>query len=61
MIIHTDTLLQIMGMKGEGYIDDNIWVAKSHHPIIFPNAKQYRSNKTFLCVRHPLDVFPSYA
>ena len=56
------TWLQMMGLKGEGYCDDNIWVCKSHHPLLMPvKAPVFTANKTFICVRNPLDVFPSYA
>merc|ERR1711957_264797 len=50
-----------MGMKGEGIIDDSIWVSKTHHPLNFPMTSIFTSNKTFMVVRNPLDVFPSYA
>ena len=61
MTIHTATSLQIMGMKGESYQDDNSWVVKTHHPLLVPGSSPFRANKTFVCVRNPLDVFPSYA
>ena len=62
MPLHTATSLQIMGMKGEGYIDENVWVIKSHHPMtVMPNQSTFSATKTFVCVRNPLDVFPSYA
>ena len=61
MPLHTAISLQIMGLKGEGHIDDRIWVAKTHHPLIVRGSSQFRANKTFVCVRNPLDVFPSYA
>lgn len=50
-----------MGLKGESHIDDSVWIAKSHHPFSIKQAVPLPSNKTFVCVRHPLDVFPSYA
>ena len=58
--IHTSTSLQIMGLKGESHSDDSVWVAKSHHPFNIQGAVPNTVNKTFICVRHPLDVFPSY-
>ena len=61
MPMHTATAIQIMGMKGEGHIDNSIWVAKSHLPIVVPGSTPFLANKTFVCVRNPLDVFPSYA
>ena len=57
----TGTSLQILGMKGEGYADDNIWITKAHHPMYIPMATSFKSNRIFQCVRNPLDVFPSYA
>ena len=50
-----------MGMKGEVVYDDSIWVVKSHYPLVVPNCGSFRANKTFICVRNPLDVLPSYA
>jgi hypothetical protein len=41
--------------------DDRVWVVKTHHPFLIPNTVQYFSNKTLLCVRSPMDVFPSFA
>lgn len=61
MPLDTATSLQIMGMRGEGHIGDSAWVVKSHHPLVIPNSRVFKSNKTFICVRNPLDVFPSYA
>ena len=50
-----------MGMKGEGVDDDKIWVCKTHHPLVMYQSSQFSANKTFMVVRNPLDVFPSYA
>lgn len=50
-----------MGLKGESHIDDSVWVAKSHHPFDIKLAVPMSTKKTFICVRHPLDVLPSYA
>ena len=50
-----------MGMKGEGCIDNSVWVVKSHHPLVYYMATKFTANKTFMVVRNPLDVFPSYA
>ena len=60
--MHSATSLQIMGLKGEGHsTDDNCWIVKSHHPFDIKLSEQNTVSKTFICVRHPLDVFPSYA
>ena len=50
-----------MGLKGESHIDDSVWIAKSHHPFYIKQVRELPSNKTFICVRHPLDVLPSFA
>ena len=59
--MHTATSLQIMGLKGEGICDDRTWIVKAHHPFYMPKALLFTSHKVLCCVRHPLDVFPSYA
>lgn len=58
--IHTSTSLQIQGLKGESHYDDITWISKSHHPFDIQLANERKVQKTFICVRHPLDVFPSY-
>ena len=50
-----------MGLKGEAITDDKVWIVKSHHPSRTPMQRAHVSNKTIFCVRHPLDVLPSYA
>ena len=50
-----------MGMKGEACTDDSIWICKTHHPLIVKMQASFSSNKTFMVVRNPLDVFPSLA
>ena len=50
-----------MGLKGEGICDDRIWIAKAHHPLYLPKVLEFTSHKVLMCVRHPLDVLPSYA
>ena len=50
-----------MGLKGEYHFDDSVWIARSHHPFQILLAAENTVNKTFMIVRHPLDVFPSYA
>ena len=49
-----------MGLKGETHTDERVWITKSHHPFAIKGAVPITSNKSFICVRHPLDVFPSY-
>ena len=50
-----------MGLKGEFHVSDNVWIVKSHHPFEMPLSAKFATGKTFVCVRHPLDVFPSFA
>ena len=59
--LHTSTSLQIMGMKGESYTDDSTWIVRSHHPFEYSVLNNFNANKLLMIVRHPLDVFPSYA
>ena len=60
--IHTGTSLQIMGLMGEAHMSDICWVTKSHHPFAMNGRSDPNPvHKTFMCVRHPLDVFPSFA
>ena len=49
-----------MGLKGESHCDDSVWISKSHHPFNIKLSAPNTVNKTFICVRHPLDVFPSF-
>ena len=56
-------IFPIIGMKGETHKDDNIWICKSHYPMIAPaDAKTppFLANKTFMVVRNPFDVIHSY-
>ena len=50
-----------MGLKGEGIANDTTWITKAHHPLFMQKSLTFTSYKTFVCVRNPLDVFPSYA
>ena len=36
--LHTDTILQMQGMKGEDLVDDTCWIVKSHFPWIMEYA-----------------------
>ena len=61
MHLHTSTSLQVQGYKGEGHDDDRVWITKSHHPAKPVAYTTLEAKKTFVVVRHPLDVFPSKA
>ena len=58
-----NSVLPIIGMKGESYFDNSVWVVKTHYPTIMPTDEQnpFRANKTFMVVRNPYDVIPSYS
>ena len=46
------------GMKGEGIIDDRVFVVKSHFPWIM--TKTIKANKILVIVRNPLDAIVSW-
>ena len=51
--------LQYLGFKGEGIVDDRIWINKSHFPYRFPYDKEYKTGKVLVCIRNPLDAIQS--
>ena len=53
--LHTDTILQMNGMKGEELVDDTTWIVKSHSPWIMPFAPPFSSNKVICIVRNPCE------
>ena len=59
--MHTATSLQLIGLLGEGMVDDRVWIVKAHHPFRLWQSIPFTSHKVICCVRNPLDVFPSYA
>ena len=59
--MHTATSLQLIGLLGEGMVDDRVWIVKAHHPFRLWQSVPFTSHKVICCVRNPLDVFPSYA
>ena len=44
------------GFKGENYLDDNIWMYKTHVPFRPLDGVPYMQNKAIVCVRNPLDI-----
>ena len=46
--------LRIMGLQGEGYIDESVWIVKSHYPERMGRLK-FHTNKCIVIVRNPLD------
>ena len=58
-MIHTSTLLQVVGLKGESLVDDTVWPPKAHHPLMYGSAQPFNSNKTFAVVRNPMDSLVS--
>jgi len=51
--------LQFAGFKGEGIVDNRIWINKTHFPYRLPYDTEYSTNVILCCVRNPLDVFVS--
>ena len=51
----------MMGLKGEGIANDTTWITRTTHTRLLESSNSFTSYKTFVCVRNPLDVFPSYA
>ena len=51
----------MMGLMGEGIVDERTWIVAGHHPFLLQGAIKYTSNKVIVLVRNPLDVLPSYA
>lgn len=47
-----------MGMKGEGVVDDTVWIVKSHYPERSGHSP-FSVNKCLLIVRSPLDCIAS--
>jgi len=53
--LHTDTILQMQGLKGEDLVDDTCWIVKSHSPWIMQFAPPFTSNKVLFIVRNPTE------
>jgi hypothetical protein len=51
--------LQYTGFKGEGIVDDRVWINKTHYPIRMPYDHSYKTEAVMCCIRSPLDVFVS--
>lgn len=52
--------LAFQGFKGEGYIDDSIWMVKSHFPLYLPFVTYPHSgSKSLVIVRNPYDSIVS--
>ena len=51
--------LTLCGFKGEGYFNDNVWIFKSHVPIVFGEQTPQPISKAVICVRNPFDVLCS--
>ena len=41
-------------------MDDTVWIAKSHSPLIMPMAPVFSANKCIVIVRNPLDSMVSF-
>lgn len=60
MKFHMNVSLQYSGFKGEGIVDDRIWINKSHFPFRMTYDHPYKTQLVLCCVRNPLDVFNSF-
>lgn len=58
--LHTDTILQMQGMKGEDIMNDTCWIIKSHFPWIMPFAPRFQVNKVIMIVRNPTESCCSF-
>ena len=47
-----------MGMRGEGRVDDHVWIVKTHYPERY-GFTRFHADKCILIVRNPLDCIAS--
>ncbi|CDW75049.1 fbox domain containing protein [Stylonychia lemnae] len=47
------------GFKGEAYIDDRVWIQKTHHPMDTYHIGQSKGNRLISTIRNPLDTVVS--
>lgn len=47
------------GFRGEGIVDDSVWLVKSHYPER-PGYLRFRAHRAVLLVRNPFDAIESY-
>jgi len=59
--LHSATLLQNVGLKGEAITDDRCFIIKSTHPMFMPGSITFGANKVLWLVRNPMDVIVSFA
>ena len=50
--------LRDLGMKGEGTLDQSVWIIKSHFPERI-GCRTFKANKCVVIVRNPLDAIAS--
>lgn len=48
-------------LKGEGIVDDKVWIRKSHYPLPFNGTGAFPVNKIITTARNPLDTIVSYS
>ena len=58
LLLATD--LQMIGMIGEGIVNDTCWVIKTHSPWMKPYSPPFTANKCIVVVRNPLDSCVSW-
>ncbi|CDW71074.1 fbox domain containing protein [Stylonychia lemnae] len=44
------------GFKGEGYLDDRVWIQKSHYPMQTFHVGMSKANRVITTIRNPLDT-----
>ena len=54
---------RMMGLLGEDHVndDDDVWITKTHFPLMCGDEKSFHAQKMICVVRNPLDVIPSFA
>mmetsp|Transcript_21912 Transcript_21912/g.21097 ORF Transcript_21912/g.21097 Transcript_21912/m.21097 type:complete len:81 (-) Transcript_21912:413-655(-) len=48
------------GFKGEGIVDNRIWISKTHFPYTIPVSIPQVGNVALVLVRNPIDCIVSY-
>jgi Sulfotransferase domain len=54
-----DLQLQYQGFMGEGYLDNKVWLVKTHEPCEPDLQKGLSAPKTVVCIRSPVDALTS--
>lgn len=54
-----DISLSVLGLAGQGVLDDSVWIVKTHSPIDNGKTIDFEATKTICCVRNPYDAILS--